>query len=174
MSSFESASDPVKPVVVGVTTDQSESVLQYAAALAQDLGTELVCAWVDAGRYLVEEQHDGSVTSLPFDPDLPELDEEEFDPEFEGHIAQVLADCSVRWSLRALAGDPARALTHLANTLDARLIVVGSRETGMRAGFQEFFRGSVAVHLAHRQHRPVLIIPVSPVKHERELPWERE
>lgn len=164
---------PSPPVIVGVTLGQSESVLHGAAGFAQDLQADLVCAWVDTGRYLVEEQVDGSVTSLPFDSDLPELGEEEFDPELASHIQKVLGSGPLRWTARALAGDPARALAHLANTLNARLIVVGSKETGMRAGIQEFFTGSVAVHLAHRQHRPVLIIPVAPVKHEGDLPWER-
>jgi hypothetical protein len=37
---------------------------------------------------------------------------------------------------------------------------------------QEFFGGSVAVHLAHRQHRPVVVIPLAPVAFRDELPWE--
>jgi hypothetical protein len=32
----------------------------------------------------------------------------------------------------------------------------------------------VAVHLAHRQHRPVVVIPLSPVPAEEHLPWEKQ
>jgi hypothetical protein len=28
------------------------------------------------------------------------------------------------------------------------------------------------VHLAHRQHHPVIIIPLDPVAHGERLPWE--
>jgi nucleotide-binding universal stress UspA family protein len=52
------------------------------------------------------------------------------------------------------------------------LIVVGTRHPGVRAGAREFFGGSVAVHLAHRQHRPVLVIPLAPTPHGTKLPWE--
>ncbi|MCX7520861.1 universal stress protein [Microbacterium sp. STN6] len=75
-------------------------------------------------------------------------------------------------ALRQLVGDPARALAHLANELGACLIVVGTRLPGIRAGAHEFFAGSVAVHSAHRQHRPIAIIPVSPVPHGTKLSWE--
>jgi hypothetical protein len=37
---------------------------------------------------------------------------------------------------------------------------------------REFFAGSVAVHLAHRQTRPVVVIPTSPVPQGAALPWE--
>ena len=47
-----------------------------------------------------------------------------------------------------------------------------AHEAGLRASMREFFRSSVAVHLAHRQHRPVLVVPLSPVDDGRALPWE--
>ena len=53
---------------------------------------------------------------------------------------------------------------------DAELIVVGSR-SGVRASMREYFGGSVAVHLAHRQHRPVVIVPLA-ARAESPLPWE--
>ena len=49
---------------------------------------------------------------------------------------------------RALGGDIARALGRLAETLQAELIVVGSRRGGLRSSVHEFLGGSVAVHLA--------------------------
>jgi nucleotide-binding universal stress UspA family protein len=149
-------------VLVGVTPGQPDDVVLQAAQLAKDLSIELVCANVDAARYMVVEHADGSMTSLPFDPDLPSSENEEFDPALADHLAKVLARSDVTWSLRSLAGDPARAIGHLAETLDARLIVVGTRGTGFRGTFHEFFYGSIAVHLAHRQRRPVVVVPLAP------------
>jgi nucleotide-binding universal stress UspA family protein len=71
-----------------------------------------------------------------------------------------------------LAGDTAQSLGELAERLDARAIVVGTRRPGFRAGLEKFFTGSVAVRLAHRQKRPVIVIPVEP--HAESAPWEFE
>lgn len=159
-------------IVVAVERNQSDAVLLHASKLAYDLGVDLVCAHVDMGRYPIEERPDGTVVSLPFDPDLVDLGEEMFDPKLADHIHDVLKDSDVHYTLRALAGDPARALGHLADVVDARLIVVGTHHSGLRRGIHDFFEGSVAVHLAHRQHHPVLVIPLSPVTGDGKLPWE--
>lgn len=159
-------------ILVGVEPRLSDAVLLEAAHLAHDLGCELICAYVDPSRYPVEQLPDGSVRALPIDPDSPELDEEEFDRNYAARVEQTLAGHGVQWSMRALAGDPARALSTLAEQVNARMIVVGTHEPGFRAGVREFFHTSVAVHLAHRQHRPVLVIPLSPVTDGGGLPWE--
>lgn len=188
---------PRRSLVVGVVRHQPDAVVREAARFAARLGAGLVCATVDVGRYIVQEHADGTITSAPVDPDLPELGEAVFDPEIEARLRELLgspddeteaddtdddttsahsaADRTaphVSWSTRALAGDPAHALARLADALDADAIVVGTRDTGIRAGIQEFFSGSVAVHLAHRQHRPVIVIPLTPVDGEGALPWE--
>ena len=159
-------------IVVAVEPAQPDAVLQQACALATDLGCDLICASVDLGRYPVEERPDGTIVSLPFDPDLPELGEQEFDPELAAHITAVLAQENVTYTLCGLAGDPARALGHLAETVNARLIVVGTHRPGIRRGMHNFFNGSVAVHLAHRQHRPIVVVPLAPVTRDAKLPWE--
>ncbi|MDQ1583201.1 MAG: hypothetical protein QOF36_1255 [Microbacteriaceae bacterium] len=159
-------------IVVAVVPKQADAVLLQAASLALDLGCELICAHVNVGRYPVEERPDGTIVSLPFDPDLPDLDEEVFDQALADHIRDVLNGSNVPYTMRALAGDPARALGHLAEVTDARLIVVGTHEPGLRRGLHEFFEGSVAVHLAHRQHRPVVVIPLAPVTSDGAFPWE--
>ena len=163
--------DSAKTVIVGVAPHQSDAVLLRAAEFATALGAELVCAVVDRTRYMVSESVDGSIVALPFDPDLPELGGEEFDEQLARHIEDVLRGKPVRWSLRAIAGEPVRALARLADTLDAEMIVVGTRD-GVRSSIQEFFGGSLAVHLAHRQRRPVMVIPVSPTPPGEKLPWE--
>jgi nucleotide-binding universal stress UspA family protein len=163
---------PDRTIVVGVVPKQPGAVLTHAAALAAQLGARLVCATVDVGRYVVEQHPDGSVRSMTFDPDIAELREEGFDPALREHLAGVLDPTGVPWEVRGLAGDPARALGQLAETLDAMVIVVGTHEGGLRGSLHELFNGSVAAHLAHRQHRPVLVIPLAPVGLDADLPWE--
>lgn len=159
-------------VLVAVVPGQSVTVLEQAAKLADDLDVPLVCANVDPNRYLVSSYVDGTVVALPYDPDLPETEEERFDPELEERVRSVLTPLGIPFTLEQLAGDPAWALARLAEEVDARYIVVGTREAGIRGSIREFFNGSVAVHLAHRQHRPVIVVPIAPVEGSGRLPWE--
>jgi len=159
-------------IVVGVDTGQPDAVVQQAAVFAEHFGAELVCAWVDTGRYVIEEHPDGTVSSLSFDPDVVDLADESLPPRLVARLAVALDGSPVAWSTRALAGDPALAIGRLADTLGAAMIVVGTRESSVRAGLQAFFSGSIAVRLAHRQHRPVVMIPLAPVPFEQRLPWE--
>jgi nucleotide-binding universal stress UspA family protein len=159
-------------IVVGVFADQPPAVLEQAANFAQQFDADLVCGYVDASRYVVEEMDDGTVTSLPIDPDLIDLREERLDARLTDQITRTLGGTGVAWTARALAGDPAEALAHLAEHVGAILIVVGTRKAGIRRSMHEFFDGSVGARLAHRQRRPVLIIPLSPVTRDSELPWD--
>jgi nucleotide-binding universal stress UspA family protein len=164
-----------RPVVlVGVVQRRVASVVGGAAAFAEAFGAELVCAHVDVGHYLVEALPDGSLVSLPVDPELLEEggnEESRFPEALRQAIAQELHDRDIPWSTRMIAGEPARALSALAGKLDATMIVVGTREPGLRGSLQEFLTGSVAVHLAHHQHRPVVVIPLTPAPESRQ-PWE--
>jgi nucleotide-binding universal stress UspA family protein len=110
--------------------------------------------------------------SLPLDPELPELKDTDFDQGLVAQVRAAVADDSIDLSFRELAGDVAYALTRLADILDVELIIVGSRRGGVRAGLKQFLTGSVAAHLAHRQHRPVVVIPLAPVAEGKPLPWE--
>jgi nucleotide-binding universal stress UspA family protein len=159
-------------ILVGVTYGQPDVVLRHAARFARTFDAALVCAHVDPGRYVVEELPDGSVASLPLDPDLPELKETDFDQGLVAQVRAAVADDSIELSFRELAGDVAYALTRLADILNVEMIIVGSRRGGVRAGLKQFLTGSVAAHLAHRQSRPVVIIPVAPVAEGKPLPWE--
>ena len=162
------------PIVVGVTSGQPDAVVLAASEIATQFGSELICAAVDPSRYMLEEMPDGSMTSASFDPDALEQAVAEFDRGLHEQIERVLHGRKVTWSTRALAGDPARALGHLAGTVRAVMIVVGSREPTIRHSVRSFFTGSIAVRLAHGQHRPVVIIPLDPVPFDTELPWETE
>jgi nucleotide-binding universal stress UspA family protein len=147
-------------IVVGVTPKQPVAVLRHAARLARQFEAVLVCANVEAGSYVVAEHPDGSVESRPIDPDQPDWNTAVFDGGLAHRIRSIADQEGVRVEFRELAGDIAHALGHLAAVLDAEMIIVGSRRGGLRSSMHDFLGGSVAAHLAHRQPRPVVVVPV--------------
>lgn len=161
-----------KPVIVaGVLPDQPMWVLQVAGEFARTFGADLVCASVDATRYAMQALADGTMMAMPIDPDvLPE--EPAFPEEWLAEVGGLLEPLGVEWSARQLVGEPSAELMALADQLDALMIVVGTRHTGFRGALHNFFTGSVALRLAHRQYRPVVVVPTAPVGPEERLPWE--
>jgi nucleotide-binding universal stress UspA family protein len=147
-------------IVVGVTPKQPVAVLRHAARFARQFEAVLVCANVEAGSYVVAEHPDGSVESRPIDPDQPDWNTAVFDGGLAHRIRSIADQEGVRVEFRELAGDIAHALGHLAAVLDAEMIIVGSRRGGLRSSMHDFLGGSVAAHLAHRQPRPVVVVPV--------------
>lgn len=147
------------PVVVGVVHGQPDHVLECAALFAVNFGAELICAHVNAARFAVAEDADGNVTTRSIDPDYADEREHGFDAELAAHLSAVLAASGVEWSTRALAGETAAALGRLADTVDAAMIIVGSHHHSLAGGVREFAHRSVAVHLAHSQTRPVVLVP---------------
>lgn len=163
---------PGRYIVVGVTANQPPAVLREAARFARHFDAVLMCAHVDAGSYVVAEHPDGSVESRPIDPDQPDWNSVVFDPGLAQRIRGFTREEGVPVEFRELAGDIGHALGRLAEAVDAEMIIVGSRRGGLRTGMHDFFGGSVAVHLAHRQRRSVVVIPLSPVPEHDQLPWE--
>ena len=147
-------------IVVGVTPKQPVAVLRHAARFARQFEAVLVCANVEAGSYVVAEHPGGSVESRPIDPDQPDWNTAVFDGGLAHRIRSIADQEGVRVEFRELAGDIAHALGHLAAVLDAEMIIVGSRRGGLRSSMHDFLGGSVAAHLAHRQPRPVVVVPV--------------
>lgn len=162
------------PVLMGAVPGQPLAVAHRAAELAFSLGVELVCAYVDVTTYPAGEPG-GRVEALPIDPDGIDDDIEGISADIQERMKEALGAAGIRWSFVTLAGDPARALGRLAEARDASVIVVGTRERGLGARFEELFVGSVAVHLTHRQHRPVLVVPLAPhpKAHPEQLPRSR-
>lgn len=147
-------------IVVGVTPKQPSIVLRQAVGFAREFNARLVCANVEAGNYVVAEHPNGSVESRPIDPDQPDWNTAIFDGSLAARIRAIADKEGVRVEFRELAGDIAHALGRLAEVLNAEMIIVGSRRGGLRSTMHEVFGGSVAAHLAHRQPRPVVIIPL--------------
>ncbi|MCP3426402.1 universal stress protein [Rothia sp. AR01] len=161
------------PVVVGVVPGIPLAVVAEAAGFAEHFRTELICVSVDASRYSDAPGTDEGLAARPIDPDAAGDDAVEFDPRLRAAIASVMECRSVSWSVRALAGGAARRLTRFADDVDASMIVVGTREAGVKGSLREFFNGSVAVQLAHTQRRPVVVIPLDPRADRSGLPLGR-
>ena len=158
-------------VIVGVVPGQSPRVLREAARYAALAHAELVVAHVDTTRFVAFEDPDGYVHSSTVDvvgaAAKAALDE------VRRQTAETLAGDEVEWSVRQVIGDPALALIHLADELDALLLVVGTRKRGLGESLREFLTGSVAARLSHRQRRPVLVVPLGePAAADDQLPWE--
>jgi nucleotide-binding universal stress UspA family protein len=159
---------PQRAVIVGAIPEQPTRVLKEAARYAKLFGAPLIVAHVDVTRFVTYEDPDGYVHSAPIDVDLTggatQL------AAVTDAAAAVLGAAGVEWSVRQLVGDPALALKHLAEKADARLLVVGTRRRGFGESVREFFTGSVAARLAHRQQRPILVIPLGePVPDDQEI-----
>ncbi len=150
-------------VVVGVTPHQPDAVVLTAAEFAERFGVELVCAYVDAGNYPVSENADGTVRSRPVDADAEDWAEGAFDSGMLARLPELLNGRGVRWSTRTLAGDPADALSRLAQRLGASMIVIGTYRGSARRNLRELFNVSVGSRLAHRQHRPLVVVPLDPI-----------
>lgn len=134
------------PIVVGVDgSDNAARALAWAAALARQLGAELVA--VHALGLLVHLGRDSAPA--------------------QSHQAEVLAQLEGPWTEAARAagvecrcalvdGNPVTALQTAAATEGARMIVVGSRGTG---GFPGLQLGSTSHQLAQHAPLPVVVVP---------------
>lgn len=159
-----------KAVVVGMQPGQAAHVIEEAARFARLLRVPLVVAHVDVTRFVTYEDPDGYVHSAPIDINF-DAGVAEFEA-VQAEAAAALDSTGVVWTARQLVGDPAIAIKQLANKLDAQLIVVGTRKRGIGETIREFFTGSVAARLAHRQHRSVLVVPLEePVPDSQSEIW---
>lgn len=161
-------------IVVGVVSSSIDRVLAAAVTFARHFDAELVVASVDPHRRTVEERADGTVLGVVSDTTFVDIDEVVFDEDDLQRCTGALADADVEWTTRALAGDPALELGALADKLDACMIIIGTRDPGVRESLRQFINGSVAMRLAHRQSRPVVVVPLRPVGADGPLPWHVE
>lgn len=156
-------------VIVGTIPGQSPRVLKEAARYARLFEAHLLVVHVDVTRFVTYEDPDGYVHSAPIDIDLSSGENALAD--VEAAASAVLDETGIVWSVRQLVGDPALAIKHLAEQVDARLLVIGTRKRGIGESIREFFTGSVAARLAHRQSRPILIVPLGEAVADDEDIW---
>ena len=146
------------PIVLGVGWSFSEHLIRAAATLAAALGQHLVCAFVDPASYLTEWEPEGQRTALSLDPIVNE--EAEFPSrQLQRKLESILGQPGETWSFRVLNGDIPKALSRLAENIDAPLLVVGADRPGPLARLDRFLEGSVSGSLIHHQQRPVLVVP---------------
>ena len=157
-------------VIAGIVPGQSLRVLKEGARYARLHGTFLIVTYVDVTRFVTYEDPDGYVHSAPIDMNI-DPNVSEFTTVTKT-AAETLAGTDVRWTARQLVGDPALAIKQLADRVDARLIVVGTRKRGIGESIREFFTGSVAARLAHRQRHNILVVPLGePVPDDQDVIW---
>ncbi len=135
-------------IVVGVEAGMPSGVLDTAADLAKQLGDRVVCVHALSGRYVTEKVAEGDLlgSAEPVSEDLAwELS---------------LSITGINFESYAVAGDPAKVLAAVAEQQDARMIVVGTRRSGLRQKFAELLDGSIALALAQKQSRPLLVVPL--------------
>jgi nucleotide-binding universal stress UspA family protein len=155
-------------VLVGTVPGLPTRVVKEAGRYAKLLGAPLVVVHVDVTRFVTYEDPDGYVHSAPIDINVTAGESDL--AVVEAEAAAILEGRDVQWTVKQLVGDPAMAMKHLADQLDARLLVVGTRKRGLGESIREFFTGSVAARLAHRQQRPILVIPLGePVPDDEEI-----
>ncbi|MET1066349.1 MAG: universal stress protein [Arthrobacter sp.] len=149
---------PVGPVVLGVAWEPSGHVVRVAAALAASLDAHLICAYVDPSSYLTEWEPAASRPGASLDPAFNS--ETDFP---SGHVRDgleaILGPPGEGWSFRVLNGAVALALSRLAVSADAALLVVGGQRPGRIAAMGRMLEGSVSVELTRLQCRPVLVVP---------------
>jgi nucleotide-binding universal stress UspA family protein len=160
----------VGPVVVGVHERQSDTVVATAAILARRLGTGIVAVVVDPSQITLGVREDGTVITEPIDPDVADAGPATVPDALRERVLAVAAVNDVAdVEVVARVDDPTGALIAVADERDAALLVVGAK-TG-RHRVAAFLGGSVAARLSHRQHRPVVVVPVDPVRPDEPLPW---
>ncbi len=151
--------------------NQHPEVLLTAGTLAAKLAAPLLCAYVDEASYLVEWDPARSAHRLSLHPDIDDEDIRALTNGLKRTIEEALQNAaagsaSVDWTLRTLAGDPARALARLAAESNAPMIIVGTSERGLAHRISEALNGSVGAWLSHHQSRPVLVVPYRKPAHQ--------
>lgn len=91
----------------------------------------------------------------PIDPDTADTTPQGLSDSDEVAVRAAATTYGVDVTFVPGVGDPSRALSQVAEDRDAAMLVVGARTGAGRIA--EFFTGSVAARLTHRQHRLVLV-----------------
>jgi nucleotide-binding universal stress UspA family protein len=142
---------PMKKIVIA--TDGSPSALEaveYGLELAADQGAEPILVHVAPATEVlpVAAYSMGAPVSVPHEPD-------EHDRTSLDEAVEIAAQRGLEAKAELLMGDAAHAIVAYADSVDADLIVVGSRGHGTIAGA---LLGSVSRRVLHEAKRPVLVV----------------
>lgn len=164
----EPAETPRREILVGVFDERCGAVAASAARYAKAFDADLILAYVEPTTLALGETPQGSL----YGGNIPE---ELIDPEFPDDLLELveegLGDHKVAYRTIARRGTPTTELNRIAEDAHALMIVLGTRKPGIRDSMREFLNGSVAAQLSHRQCRPVVVIPLTVVDSDAELPW---
>lgn len=145
----------MRSVVVGVD-HKNPDLARRAASLVQSLGgslIELVCVWVDETAV-----SDSRGFTVSVDPDIA-VSSDAYGADVLAGLNRAMADVGLPWGARRGAGDPAAELGRVADQVEAAMIVVGARRSGLRGWTTNIVGGTVAGRLIHNQPRPVVVLP---------------
>jgi len=129
-------------------SSHSQEAVQFGLELAEEQGADVVFAHVAEAVDVVPGGGFGLTAALPH-----ELDDHDWSPLY---TAAVLAtDRGIDAKIEMLRGDAIDEIVAYADTIDADLIVLGSRGHGAIASA---LLGSVSLGVLHEAHRPVLVV----------------
>jgi nucleotide-binding universal stress UspA family protein len=136
-----------------IATDGSPSALEaveYGLELAAEQGAEPIVVHVAPATEVlpVAGYGIGGPVSVPHEPD-------EYDRASLDEAVEIAARHGLEAKTELLVGNAAHAIVAYADSVDADLIVVGSRGHGTIAGA---LLGSVSTRVLHEAKRPVLVV----------------
>ena len=117
---------------MGVPWQPPEALIRTGSDLAATLGVHLLCTFVDPASYLTEWEPPKSRTGLSLDPasnreaDFPSSETLET-------LRKILGPPGADWSFRVLNGDVPQALSRLAESTDASMLIDGGQRPGRTA-----------------------------------------
>ncbi|MGB2875397.1 MAG: universal stress protein [Gaiellaceae bacterium] len=134
-----------------IATDGSDSAreaVEFGLELASEQGSQLVFAHVAPGMDVLPTGGFGMTAAVPH-----ELTEDDRSPLEDA--SALAAERGIEARTELLRGDPVNEIVAFADTIDADVIVIGSRGHGVIASA---LLGSVSRGVLHEARRPVLIV----------------
>lgn len=151
---------PGQRIVLGLDgSEGSEHACRWCAALAHDLGADVVAVYAMELPAYPLVTYEG-LQPVPIGADVLVKWQEERRTLVESTWCAPLRKAGVTYDVVLQEGNPSSVIMETADSEKARFIVVGRRGTG---GFSELALGSVSHQLTHHAHRPVIVVPA----HER-------